>query len=393
MSAELEQQLRAAFGRLPKPSREASARARSAALAAIGPSGGRSSSVLVLVFVAVAFAVGAGAAALAATGNLRVDIGARQKPARPVPTRLSVPPGSHGLALVAGGKLWLATRNGLRIEGMPVSAAELSPRALYAVVGLGSSLVALAPGNRRPWVHPTGGRVAAASWSPDGLKIAYVVARPGGYQLRIIEGDGSPDGLLVGHVGAVKPSWRPDALAVAYVDSRGRAAVYDLATGKPRTFDTQKCVGRARAVAYAPLGRRLAVAGVGGVAVIERWNRPQACFGLEQDLAINGLTWVGTRALATTDNGFTGIGRSAFRGYRLTANAQLDGTGGATTSKRLRAVAASSDGRPIVAFQPAPGTVELAIVHRVTPASRALGVQKALVRVHARASAVSISWR
>src|SRR5213595_3941375 len=135
MSAELEQQLRAAFGRLPKPSREASTRARSAALAAIGPSGGRSSSVLVLVFVAVAFAVGAGAAALAATGNLRVDIGARQKPARPVPTRLSVPPRSHGLALVAGGKLWLATRNGLRIEGMPVSAAELSPRALYAVVG------------------------------------------------------------------------------------------------------------------------------------------------------------------------------------------------------------------------------------------------------------------
>src|SRR2546423_5736425 len=157
MSAELEQQLRAAFGRLPKPSREASARARSAALAAIGPRGGRSSSVLVLVFVAVAFAVGAGAAALAATGNLRVDIGARRQPARPVPTRLSVPPGSHGLALVAGGKLWLATRNGLRIEGMPGSAAQLSPRALYAVVGLGSSLVALAPGNRRPWVRPTGG--------------------------------------------------------------------------------------------------------------------------------------------------------------------------------------------------------------------------------------------
>src|SRR5438093_11544319 len=107
MSAELEQQLRAAFGRLPKPSREASARARSAALAAIGPSGGRSSSVLVLVFVAVAFAVGAGAAALAATGNLRVDIGARRQSARPVPARLSRPPGSHGLEPVAGGELLL----------------------------------------------------------------------------------------------------------------------------------------------------------------------------------------------------------------------------------------------------------------------------------------------
>src|SRR5947199_8336024 len=238
MSAELEQQLRAAFGRLPKPSREASARGRSAALAAIGPSGGRSFSMLVLVFVAAAFAVGAGAAALAATGNLRVDIGAREKPARPVPTRLSVPPGSHGLALVAGGKHWLATRNGVRIEGEPVSAAELSPRALYAVVGLGSSLAALAPGNRRPWVQQTDGPVVSASWSPDGLKIAYVVARPGADELRLIEGDGSPDRLLVRRVRPVKPSWRADSLAVAYVDARGRAAVFQLSSGSRRTYDT-----------------------------------------------------------------------------------------------------------------------------------------------------------
>src|SRR6266496_459383 len=175
MSAELEQRLQATFGRLPKPSREASARARSAALAALGPTNRRSSGGLVLVLVAVAFAVGACAAALAATGNLRVGIGAKQTPSRPVPARLSVPRGTQGLALVVGGKLWLATRNGLRIEGMPVSAAELSPRALYAVVGIGSSLVALAPGNRRAWVHQTDGRVVSAAWSPDGLKIVYVV--------------------------------------------------------------------------------------------------------------------------------------------------------------------------------------------------------------------------
>jgi hypothetical protein len=393
MSAELEQQLRAALGRLPKPSREASGRARSAALATLGPSAGRSYRGLVLALVAVAFAIGAGAAALAATGNLRVAIGTRQKPARAIPTRLSVPPGSHGLALVAGGKLWLATRNGFRIEGMPVSTAELSPRALYAVVGIGSSLVALAPGNRRPWVHQTDGRVVAASWSPDGLKIAYVVARRSSHELRLIEGDGSPDRLLVRGISSAKPSWRPDALAVAYVDGHRRAAVYDLATGKPHTFDTRKCVGRARVVAYAPHGRRLGVAGGSGVAVIERWNRPQACFGLEQALTINGLTWAGTRTLVTTDNGLTGIGRSVLRGYRLTVNAQLDGTGGATTSRPLRTVAAAPDGRLVVGFQPSPRAVELALVRHVTPASRTLGVQNPLVRVHARASAVSISWR
>ena len=163
MSAELEQQLRRAFRRLPRPSREASARARAAALDALGPSPRRSRGGLLVVAFAVAFMVGAGAAALAATGNLHVGIGPRTKPVRPIPTRLSVPPGSHGVAVVAGGKLWLATRRGLSIEGMPVSAAELSPRALYAVVGIGSSLVTLAPGHRRPWVHQTDGRVMRTS--------------------------------------------------------------------------------------------------------------------------------------------------------------------------------------------------------------------------------------
>src|SRR2546421_9938063 len=241
MSTELERQLRAGFGRLPKPTREASARARSAALAALGPGHSRSRGGLLLVAFAITFVIGAGAAALAATGKLHVGIGAQTSPARTVPTRLSVPRGSHGVAVVAGGKLWLATRGGLRIEGMPVSAAELSPRALYAVVGIGSSLVALAPGNRHPWVQKTNGRVLAASWSPDGLKIAYVVARRGGYELRMIEGDGSPDRLLVRGVGSAKPSWRPDSLVVAYVDAEGRAAVYDLGTGGLRTVDTHQC--------------------------------------------------------------------------------------------------------------------------------------------------------
>src|ERR687888_274899 len=137
MSAELEQRLRDAFARLPKPTREATARARSDALTALGPTAARSRGALLLVAFAVAFVIGAGAAALAATGNLRVTIGAAQKATATIPTRLSVPAGSNGIAVVAGGKLWLATRGGLRIEGMPVSTAELSPRALYAVVGPG----------------------------------------------------------------------------------------------------------------------------------------------------------------------------------------------------------------------------------------------------------------
>src|SRR5256714_14563479 len=161
MSTELERQLRAGFDRLPKPTREASDRARAAALVALGPSNKRSRGGLLLVAFAVAFVLGAGAAALAATGNLHVHLGAVPPAPRRVPTRLSVPSGSHGVAVVAGGKLWLATPAGLPIAGMPVSAAELSPPALYAVVGIGSSLGCPAPRNPRPWGRQAHGAVGS----------------------------------------------------------------------------------------------------------------------------------------------------------------------------------------------------------------------------------------
>src|SRR4051794_27842444 len=165
MSVGLERRLRAAFGRLPDPSGEASARARAGALAAFGSGNRGSRGALLLVAFAVAIAVGASAAALAATGKLHVAIGSRSKSARPIPTRLAVPPGSHGLAVVAGGKLWLATRSGLHIEGMPVSAAELSPRGLYAGGGVGSSLGSPAPGKPRPrGPHTRGGAGRGAPW-------------------------------------------------------------------------------------------------------------------------------------------------------------------------------------------------------------------------------------
>jgi hypothetical protein len=289
MPAELERQLRGAFGRLPKPSRDATARARASALTALGPSPRwRPRGLLVLAF-AITFLVGAGAAALAATGKLHVDLGVRPKPAPAVPTRLSVPPGSHGLAIVAGGKLWLATRTGLRIQGLPVSAAELSPHALYAVVGIGSSLVALAPGNRRPWVHKTGGRVVSAAWSPDGLKIAYVVARRHRDELRMIEGDGSPDRLLARNAGPAKPSWRADSLAVAFVGKLGRTGVFDLGTGSIRTVAGRRC-GAAAVVAY---DRQPSCAALG----------PRRLLGLAPAPAGPALTVAVRRGASTVDIG------------------------------------------------------------------------------------------
>lgn len=246
MPNELETRLTSALRRTG-PTTATTAQAREAALATLPLRRRRSVGWAIAFAAALAIAVAAGAAALAATGKLHVVLGP-SRPARRAPAHLAVPPHTDGIALVAGGRLWLTTRNGLRIEGMPVSAAELSPHALYAVVGIGHALVALAPGQRHAWTYRTGGRVLAAAWSPDGLEIAYVVRTPRGTQLREIEGDGDHDRLLDPHVAPVKPSWRPDSLGITFYTPR-RRIILDFARGTRRAEPRLRAATRVYAVA------------------------------------------------------------------------------------------------------------------------------------------------
>src|SRR5947208_1858917 len=76
---------------------------------------------------------------------------------------------------------------------------------------------------------------AVAAWSPDGLKIAYVVRTRRGAQLRLIEGDGDHDRLLDARVAPAKPAWRHDSLRIGYVRANGRSATFDLADGMRTT--------------------------------------------------------------------------------------------------------------------------------------------------------------
>ena len=259
MSADLERELRGAFADLPGPGPDVTARARAASLATLPPQRGHGRRRIVVAAAAVAGAAALGAAALAATGQLHVELGAPARSRTAIVTHLTFPPRTHGIALVAGGRLWLATRDGLRIEGMPASAAELSPRALYAVVGVGSSLVAFAPGHRRAWTHQIPGPAVAAAWSPDGLKIAYVVRTRRGAQLRLIEGDGDHDRLLDARVAPAKPAWRHDSLRIGYVRANGRSATFDLADGM-RTTGRVAISPALRTAAVAHRGDRVAVA-------------------------------------------------------------------------------------------------------------------------------------
>lgn len=276
------------FERFPEPEPRVEEQALARALAAL-PAGapprlGRLRAPALAVAAAVALLLVA-AGALAAAGALHVTVGRRSTASTTL--RLALPGGARGIAVVVEGRLWLTTRSGLRIEGLPVSTAALSPHALYVAAGLGDSLVAMAPDGRRAWSRPAGGAVTEIAWAPSGLRLAYVVRAGGGFALHEIEGNGARDELLDASVRSVRPSWRADSLAVAYVGGGGAPVVYDLAHRSRRALG----VSGATALAFAPRGRALAVATPDGVSV------GQAVVRLPR---VAGLAWSGDELAVTT---------------------------------------------------------------------------------------------
>jgi hypothetical protein len=258
MSSELEQRLEAMLADAPEPDSGAGEKALHRALQAVQPVAqshrGLRTAALVLAAVVVLLVIAAGS--LAGAGALHVSFGAKAKP-RPTAVQLTVPRGADGIAAIVDGRLSVATKSGFRLQGLPATAAALSPHALFVAAGVGNSLVAMAPNGRRAWSHSAGGKVVAIAWAPDGLRIAYIVHTGNRFVLHVIYGNGIHDTAIDRSVRAVKPSWRADSLAFAYVGGGGRAVVYDLAHKSHRVVGTSAPVTH---VAFAPTGTALATA-------------------------------------------------------------------------------------------------------------------------------------
>jgi hypothetical protein len=267
MSSELERRLEGFLAELPEPEPGVGERALVAAVAAIRPvaPARRGLRTAALAFAAGLVLLAIAAGSLAAAGALHVSFGQKTKQARV--TQLVLPSGADGIATVVDGRLSVVTKTGFRLQGLPVSAAALSPHALYVAAGIGKSLVAMAPNGHRAWSHRVGGKVVAIAWAPDGFRIAYIVRVGQRLVLHVIWGNGTNDALIDRSVRAVRPSWRADSLAFAYVGGGGRAIIYDLAH-QSRSFVLVR--GPATGVAFAPTGDSLAVEQPGGVWVLHQ---------------------------------------------------------------------------------------------------------------------------
>ena len=221
-------------------------------------------------FAVVVALVVAGAAAVLALGLPSSGGGPSAGLAGPPSTgALTIPSGANGIATIVYGRLSVSTKTGFHLQGLPVSAASLSPGARYVAAGMGHSLVELAPSGKQLWSRRVGepvkdcgacNVVASITWSPDGSRIAYVVRTPTRKQiLHVISRNGTDDAVIDPNARPGQPSWRADSRAVAYVGAGTRPIIYNLAHKSRHVIRWTLARSPATHLAFTPHGNELAI--------------------------------------------------------------------------------------------------------------------------------------
>jgi hypothetical protein len=395
MPDELEERLERALGEL-EPGADVSERARAAALGALPPPRPRSRRPLILVAAACAVAFVFGGVTLAATGGglPLVDSGrghdqGHQTPTRPPPhPGIVLPRGAVAFAATADGRVWLSASSGTRLRGTPATAYELSPGAVWAILGTEGAVRAVGVQQHgQGFSRAVPGTPVAAAWAPAGIRIAYVVRTPRGNRLFDMYGNGTHNFLVAPRVSPVAPSWRWDSQAFAYVSARGRVIVHNAIDGSTAAVPRTCGVRQAAAVAYAPFGGLLAIADAAGrVQIVDTLHRgPTHCERGQPGAP--SIAWVRPRQV------IVGSGEAITRYdlYGRFAGADVTNVPGTVAG-----LAAGMDGRRLaLALRDPVGDVRVieARTPRFSSAAYPLRVYRLLLTIRHAEGAVALTWQ
>jgi hypothetical protein len=245
--------------------------------------------------IAIAFGVAVLAAAFsspgkAVLGSLRDAVGSRDH-------LVSLP--SRGSILVnAQGGAWIVKQDGSKRFLGGYNDAVWSPHGLYLAAARENELVALEPNGRVHWKLARDGQVGGPQWSYEGYRLAYAAGRA----LRVVNGDGTGDRLVmpnVGGTGLAVLAWRPGTHELAYNNSRNQLVLLDV--------DRRRVLWRRAAAGLEQLlwsddGRRLFVAD-GRPRILDATGRTVAAFTKPNLLPAAFLRRSHSVALANSVNG------------------------------------------------------------------------------------------
>ena len=174
-----------------------------------------------------------------------------RRDARPALTSFPAP---GSLLVVARSGAWVVRADGTKRRLGAYEEASWSPHGLHVVLADGPRLVAATPAGDVRWTLSRRPRVVGPRWSSSGYRIAYGV----GSTIRVVNGDGEPDRLLVRNAVPRSWAWSPDVRRnlLAYVTRTGAIAVVDVDT-RERLWRWNQAVERADEVAWSADGRRL----------------------------------------------------------------------------------------------------------------------------------------
>ena len=136
---------------------------------------------------------------------------------------LSLPTGGRILVNAPAGA-WIVQRDGSKRFLSGYLDAAWSPHGLYVAAARGNQLVAMEPNGNVHWKLARSRPIGGPHWSYEGFRIAYFA----GKELRVVNGDGTGDRMLIPDATGRPFAWRPGTHQLAFTNARNRLVLMDV---------------------------------------------------------------------------------------------------------------------------------------------------------------------